>query len=136
MKSKSPLMQLDAFCTLVHQHLDKQYSTYQEKAYYERYRDLETELWKTHTQLFFYFVTGEPDFNAFYDRLQKRVKGGPIGWDEGGFIPDQISNLVWTDDHSSFKERWAKVEKLYKKGIDLEKRSHDLKNRSKRRKAT
>jgi hypothetical protein len=130
-------MQLDLFCTKMHRFLDQEYATYQEDEFYRRYRDIQTELWETHIQLFFYFVTGEADFNAFYDRMAKEHKGRKIGWGDSGFIPDKISSLLYTDTHSDFKERWAKVQKLYEKckvmeADYLKNRSNDPKSRSKR----
>lgn len=127
-------MQLDAFCTTLHGYLDSEYARLRETSFDERYGKLQTELFRTHTQLFFYFVTGEPDFDAFYDRLQKRVKGRPIGWGKNGFVPDLISSVIYDDDHGAFQERWAKVERLYKEAQKLEadylkRRSHDRKKR-------
>ena len=130
-KSKSPLKQLDRFCTKFHKFLDQEWDVYQDKEYYSIYGDLQSELWETHTQLFFYFVTGEADFNPLYDRLQKKVNDRPIGWGENGFIPDEIANTIYTHDHMGFKERWARVEKLYKEAIKLE--QNYLKSRSRKK---
>ena len=131
---KSLLWSIEECFTDIRRYLDKKHATLNDRVYETRYSKFESKLWSAYTNIWFFMATGEPDFHDFYDRLSVRVNDRPIGWGEGGFIPDKMGDIIWNEFG---KKRLAKVRKLYAEAKKLEddylkNRSYDPKKRSKR----
>lgn len=128
MKKINPLLtQLDASFKEVQSFLDREHKVLPEEAYDARYRPIESKLWTAVTNSFFFFVTGEPNFDAFYSRFGTGYDDKPSAWD-GGFIPDKIAELMWIGVHVDLKDRVEQVKAFYEQCRQIEKRH--LKNRS------
>lgn len=67
-------------------------------------------------ELMFREITGEQDFDAFYERMEK-IKGA---W-EGGFLPDMISFVLGSEWHPLYKKR-ALVRGYYDRCVEAERR--------------
>ncbi len=127
--------QMDACFKDIKTFLGEKYDTLNDRTYEVRYSKFENKFWGAYTNYFFFAVTGEPDFHDFYERLEVRVNDRPIAWDDNGFIPDRIGDVIWNGEN--LKEQVAEVKKLYAECKLLEEdylrnRSRDPLKRSKR----
>lgn len=133
-KSSAKLLrQLDAHFKSVQDFLESKRDLLKDEAYDARYLPFEEKLWKTVHNTFFSLVTGEPDWNKFYDRFGTGHDKKPNAW-EGTYIPDQMSNLIWNGAHADLKYRVSQVQALYEKCRKIENDylksgSYDRKNR-------
>lgn len=83
--------------------------------------------WDTHNlivsrDLIFNLITGEKNFDLFYDRFDAPGTASghkPVAWDRL-FIPDKIDSAIWNDT-VSIQERVKKVKRLYAKCVKIEK---------------
>lgn len=98
-------------------------------SYSKRIPNLEN-LWGTQDHIIFYelrnaffsLITGEPNFDKFYQRFDAPAirTGKPVAWGPR-FFPDMINDEIWNFDKRSLDARLKTIKKLYKKCIELEK---------------
>lgn len=71
---------------------------------------------------FFSIITGEPNFNKFYERFDAPAvrTGKPVAWGPR-FYPDMINDEIWADERD-IGDRIKTIRKLYRKCINLEKK--------------
>lgn len=88
------------------------------------------EMWGTTDSKIFYelrnvyfsILTGEPDFDKFYDRFDSPCSdnGKPIAWGPR-FWPDMISDEILDCNKKTLQARIKEIQRLYKKCLKLEK---------------
>jgi hypothetical protein len=71
---------------------------------------------------FFSLITGEPNFNKFYERFDAPGvrTGKPVAWGPR-FLPDMMNDEIWNFDKRSLNDRVKTIKKLYKECLKLEK---------------
>lgn len=107
---------------------DDLWNTYKEPVYELRYRKWNDVNWENLRQVAFELITGESDFDEFYDRFEtsafaeKNLK--PVAWDNNlttSFIPDYISDVIFNINMDlSVDERIKEIKKQYQRCKRLE----------------
>ena len=108
---------------------DKLYETFRETYYDTHFAEWANSNYHLYVGLLFKLITGEDDFDSFYERfgspgLDKGLK--PVAWGPR-FLPDEINDLLISTKIDT-KEKVRSVKELYKKCVKLER---DFKRKSK-----
>lgn len=99
----------------------KRYNKLNENKYYVIYGKWSQDSYVLLRNLFFYLITKENDFDAFYDRFHAPALSDgskPIAWGPR-FLPDMINDLIWQDIPT--RQKVKDILDLYKKCVKLEK---------------
>jgi hypothetical protein len=102
---------------------ERNMSLYKESHYDQEFAPIYSACYTAFAASVFYAVTGE-HLDTFYHRLEKYPypkTGRRIGWDDGGFIGDQINEVVVYQADKRNVNDWANTIKvLYDKAIAQE----------------
>lgn len=123
MKNKKPLQLTNELIKIYLDFANKRWNKLRDTGYNAIYARWDTDSWYGFEKLFFNLVTGEEDFERFYSRFDAPGSSHgqkPIAWDLR-FIPDMINDLIW-DTELPLENKVKKIEVLYKKCVELEKR--------------
>ena len=122
MKNKEALTIVNNLIISYNEFTAKRYKKLHDKLYYAIYGEWDRSTWYALKDLFFNLVTGEPSFEAFYNRFDApaTAKGDrAVAW-ETRFIPDLMCDNMF-DSKLGMEERVKLVKKDYNKCIKLEK---------------
>jgi hypothetical protein len=100
----------------------KRYDKLRDHTYNSIYGDWDSKTFYYLRRLFFNLVTGEQDFDKFYDRFgtpSSADKSKPIAWGPR-FLPDMISDVIW-ERGRKLESKVKEISNLYKKCLKIEK---------------
>lgn len=113
---------------------DKLYKELRDTYFQEKYGQDDSDSFVSLRNALFGAITGEPDFDDFYDRFDApaMAKGlQPVAWGPR-FIPDMIGDVL-LDADMPVKTKIKEVQKMHKKCIDLEKKFYKGKKSTEKR---
>jgi hypothetical protein len=122
MKNKKALELAESLIVNYSDFTSKRYNKLKDTTFESIYGQWDGQTYVDLRNLFFTLVTGEDDFDDFYDRFDAPAthKGKkPVAWGER-FIPDMISDDIF-DTRLDLENRVKRIEKMYKKCVKLEK---------------
>lgn len=107
---------------------DELWETYKEPVYEKRYRKWNDIHWENLRQIAFELITGEPDFEKFYNRFDSSAFDSknrkPVAWDtklsSSSYIPDYISDTIFNKD-LAVNKRVKEIKTQYNRCVKLEK---------------
>jgi hypothetical protein len=103
-----------------HNHTIKLINSLTDEVWIATHGEWDNASFYTFRNLFFNLITGEKDFEAFYDRFDSpgMPKGQPIAWGPR-FWPDMINDVFWRNE--DLKVKVKEIQKLYQKCVVAEK---------------
>ncbi len=122
MKNKTALEFAERLISSYRDFANKRYTKLGEKKFESIYGKWDVQNFYDFRNLFFNLITGEENFDRFYDRfdapaLPRGTK--PIAWTTS-FIPDLIDYEIW-NTNAKLEDRVKNIEKLYGQCVKLEK---------------
>ena len=122
MKNKRALRLVESLMVNYLNFTSKRYTKLKETTFESIYGPWDSQTYADLRNLFFNLITGEDDFDNFYDRFDApgtAIRDKPVAWGPR-FLPDMIGDELCSTKNG-LEGKVKNVERLYKKCLKLEK---------------